>query len=166
VREDQRAAFDRLCRDEYHVVVRSTYLITGDRQEALDLAQEAFARAYERWRSVTQLDRPGAWVQRVAINLALSWRRRLRVARQGTAPREEWVDPPAASDDGLMRALGALTPAQRTVVVLRFCLDQSVEEVGRALGKRPGTVRALTAQGIARLRQSLFPEEYLDDITT
>ncbi|MDP9343470.1 MAG: hypothetical protein M3Q23_15540 [Actinomycetota bacterium] len=51
-------------------MVRGAYLITGDREEAADVAQEAFARAYERWGLVSRLDRPGAWVERVATNLA------------------------------------------------------------------------------------------------
>jgi DNA-directed RNA polymerase specialized sigma24 family protein len=40
-------------------------------------------------------------------------------------------------------------------VVLRFYADRSIEEVARTLGKRPGTIRALTSQGVARLRSSL-----------
>src|SRR6266498_1717126 len=46
VRGDRREAFEQLCRDEYAALVRTAYLITGDREEALDLAQEALARAY------------------------------------------------------------------------------------------------------------------------
>jgi len=67
VRDDQIEAFEQLCRDEYPRLVRTAYLITGDREESLDIAQEALARAYERWRTVSTLDRPGAWLQR-------SWR--------------------------------------------------------------------------------------------
>lgn len=59
VRESKLEAFDRLCRDEYASVVRTAYLITGDREEAADLAPEAFARAYELWKAVSRTDRPG-----------------------------------------------------------------------------------------------------------
>src|ERR1051325_6008772 len=82
MRDERREAFERLCRDEYARVVRTAYLITGDREEALDVAQEAFARAYERWRTVSRVDRPGAWVTRVAANLAISWRRRQSLRRR------------------------------------------------------------------------------------
>ncbi len=78
MRDERREAFERLCRDEYAHVVRTAYLITGNREEALDVAQEAFARAYEHWRTVSRMDRPGAWVTRVAANLAITWRRRQR----------------------------------------------------------------------------------------
>jgi RNA polymerase sigma-70 factor, ECF subfamily len=163
VGNDREAGFERLCRDEYAAVVRAAWLITGDREEAVDIAQEAFARAYERWRQVARLDRPAAWLQRVAGNLALSWRRRQRVrSRAHRAP----TPPPLAEtlpDPDLMRALDRLTPAQRAVIVLRYLCDQSIEDVARALGKRPGTVRALTSQGLGRLRDALPTEEVFSD---
>jgi RNA polymerase sigma-70 factor (sigma-E family) len=157
VGESKLEAFDRLCRDEYASVVRTAYLITGDREEAADLAQEAFARAYERWRSVSTMDRPGGWLQRVVANLAISWRRRRRALPAGTI-EEAGVADPESSDFDLMEALTFLTPAQRTAVVLRYYGDQPVEAVARALHKQPGTVRALTSQGLARLREFLSQE--------
>jgi RNA polymerase sigma-70 factor (sigma-E family) len=156
VRGDRREAFEQLCRDEYAAVVRTAYLITGDREESLDLAQEALARAYERWRSVSQLDRPGAWVHRVVVNLAISWRRKqkVRLTKLVSAPSSS-MPGPEPQDLELLAALRQLSPAQRAVVVLRYYTDQSIEDVAQALGKRPGTVRALASQGLARLRESL-----------
>ncbi len=154
--DDRRETFEKFCRDEYAAVVRGAYLITGDPEEAAEVAQEAFARAYERWRLVSRLDRPGAWVPRVAANLAISWlRRRRRQARLPVKLDTTASDDPAPADPELMEALQSLTPAQRSVIVLRYVADQSVEETARSLGKRPGTVRALTSQGLARLRLHL-----------
>lgn len=151
----EHAEFDRLCGQQYGRVVRAAYLVTGDVEDARDVAQEAFARAFERWSAVSALDEPSAWVHRVAINLAISrWRRR-RTRRTRPLPRGTDVPGPEPPDDELARALGRLSPAQRAAVVLRFYLDLSIEDAARALGRRPGTVRALTAQGIARLRDSL-----------
>jgi RNA polymerase sigma-70 factor (sigma-E family) len=159
VRESRFEAFDRLCRKEYVSVVRTAYLITGDREEAVDLAQEAFARAYERWRSVSRMDRPGGWLQRVVANLAISWRRQRRFrADVGAGEVDAVVADEEASDLDLLEALRALTPGQRAAIVLRYYADQPVEEVARALGKRPGTVRALTSQGLARLREFMGDE--------
>ena len=143
--------FARLCEDEWAVVFRTAYLITGDRAEAEDLTQEAFLRAYERWSTVSTLDRPQAWLQRVVVNLALSWRRRVGVRRRlrlELPPLQEL----GPIDHDVVDALRALPPRQRMALVLRFFADQSIEEVATTLGRRPGTVRALTAQGIARLR--------------
>ena len=138
-------------------MVRTAYLITGDREEAADVTQEAFARAYERWRSVSRMDRPGAWVTRVAVNLALSSRRRLRLRERPGRSRPS-AEPTAPFDPDLMDGLRALTPAQRAVVALRYLMDRSVEDVAHDLGKRPGTVRALTSQALQRLRQRLGRE--------
>lgn len=137
---------------------RTAFLVTGDRQEAADVTQEAFARAYEHWRTVSRSDRPGAWVQRVAVNLALSWRRRQRL-RSREATERELVEPPDLPDPELFAALRALPPQQRAAVVLRHWADLSVEETARTLGKRPGTVKALTSQGLANLRRALTPTE-------
>ena len=83
--EERRQAFEALWREEYARVFRTAFLVTGDRQEAADVTQEAFARAYERWRTVSHAESPGAWVQRVAVNLAITWRRR----QHHTAERRE-----------------------------------------------------------------------------
>jgi DNA-directed RNA polymerase specialized sigma24 family protein len=68
------------------------------------------------------------------------------------------VEPEPSSDPALADALRRLAPAQRAAVVLRFYLDMSVEAAAQALGKKPGTIRALTSQGIARLREDLGSE--------
>lgn len=152
--DDRLAAFDALCRREYPLVVRTAFLITGDREEAADVTQEAFARAYQHWRKVRTMDRPGAWLQRVASNLAISWRRRGRYrSRIAEVPEVGVHDPDVTDEVVLLEAMRLLTPAQRAAIVLRFYADQSVDQTARALGKRPGTVRALTAQGMARLRE-------------
>jgi RNA polymerase sigma-70 factor (sigma-E family) len=166
VKDDRREAFQKLCREEYAGIVRTAYLITGDREDALDLAQEAFARAYERWRTVSRMDRPGAWVQRVVANLAVSWRRHQRVRGRARRALESVpiVSAPEAPDTGLLEALAAISPAQRTAIVLRFYADLSVEEVAQVLDKRPGTIRALTAQGMARLRSLLANREVEDEV--
>src|SRR2546426_11881463 len=98
MRDERRQAYEELCRGEYAVVYRTALLITGDREEAADLAQEAFARAYEHWRTVSELDRPAAWLQRVVGNLAISWRRRQGGRRRG--PLEQAHDA-ATLDPGL-----------------------------------------------------------------
>lgn len=155
--------FEQLCRDQYAHVVRTAYLITGDREEAVDLAQEAFARAFERWRTVSRLSSPEAWIQRVGANLAISLLRRRRLLTRLPVPRPSGPVPePPLADPELLRALRSLSPAQRNVLVLRFYADWSVDEVAHVLRKRPGTVRALTSQGLARLREFL-PREVDDE---
>jgi DNA-directed RNA polymerase specialized sigma24 family protein len=94
----ERTGFERLCAEHYANVVRTAYLITGDLAEATDIAQEAFARAFERWTTVSALDAPEAWVHRVAANMAVSWWRRLRVRRSRPLPEAGVVPPPEPPD--------------------------------------------------------------------
>jgi RNA polymerase sigma-70 factor (sigma-E family) len=149
--EPTGGAFERLCEEEWPIVMRTAYLITGDRSEAEDLAQEALVRAYEHWSTVAALDKPQAWLQRVVVNLSLSWRRRLDVRRRAVPERHAPMEQMPVDHD-LVEAVRALPPAMRAAIVLRYFADQSIEEVASALGRRPGTIRALTAQGVARLR--------------
>ena len=59
----------------------------------------------------------------------------------------------------VLSLLTVLTPSQRAVVVLRYYFGLTSEETARELRKAPGTVRALTAQALARLRQAEALEE-------
>jgi RNA polymerase sigma-70 factor (sigma-E family) len=152
--------FEELWTKHFRSVARTAYLVTGDPQEAHDCAQEAFVRALQRWSKVGNLEKPEGWVHRVATNLAISSARRRRPRRSIEVPAV--TAGPEPSDDELRRALLLLTPAQRAVVALRFYLDWSVEEVADALGKAPGTVRALTHQAMQRLRESVH-QEILDE---
>ena len=155
--------FDEFCRRSYPSVERVAMFIIGNRSEAEEVAQEAFVRAYSHWSRVRVLASPESWVRRVAANLAISAARRARVRRAFRAEVRETVQPVEPPDGELLRALGSLSPAQRTVVVLRFAYDLSVEQVASELNKAPGTVRALTAQGLKRLRERLDVKEVSHD---
>jgi RNA polymerase sigma factor (sigma-70 family) len=120
---------------------------------ALDVAQEVFARAYQYRRMLAGLDRPAAWVHRVATNEAPSSLRKRRVRSRPHPVQLTALSPePVTPDDELLAAVRSLAPAQRAAIVLRYYLDMSVEDAAAALGKRPGTVRALTSQALAPTR--------------
>jgi RNA polymerase sigma-70 factor, ECF subfamily len=149
--------FDQFYQAHRAEVFSTAYLITADREEARDLTQETFVRAFQHWRELSGHERPGAWLQTVVARLAISWRRRqalrLKLAiGHGVTAAEGMIQ---TDEPVVLQALRALTPAQRTVVVLRFYADRSVEDVAHTLGKRPGTVKALTAQAFDRLRPVL-----------
>ena len=138
-------------------VFRTAYLMTGDREEARDLTQETFARAFQRWPHVSTHERPGAWMQTVVSRLAISWLRRqaTRTKFQHLLGGHEVDEMNDADEPAVIQALQALTPAQRRVVILRFYADRSVDEVAQIIGRRPGTVKALTSQGLANMRPIL-----------
>jgi RNA polymerase sigma-70 factor (sigma-E family) len=150
------AAFERLFRDAYRVAFR----LLGVREDAVEVAQEALARACVRWKRVTAHGRDAApWVARVAANLALDRWRRARVAAK-YAPRlvdERRDELPDRVD--LHRALEALPKRQREVVVLRYVADLPEDAVAAALGCSVGTVKTHASRGLAALRAALSDEE-------
>lgn len=139
--------------DQYRRVRGSLILFTGNRGLAEELAQEAFVKTCQHWERVRQMDAPGAWVHRVAINLAISRARRQRTEQRTTSRlRAERATEPAPSADereGIDRALAALPDQERAVVVLRYFADLSVADTARALTIPEGTVKTRTrVQGL------------------
>jgi len=138
-------AFTWFFRTEYPGVVRTLTVMLQDREQARDVAQEAFIQLMRHWETVSRYERPGAWVRRVAIRLAMRGRRRdvLRRARERLAgPPQELAGTaavPAAMD--LLTAVRRLPPAQRAAVALFYYEDQPVSEVAAILGCTPSTAR-------------------------
>ncbi len=139
-------------------------LYTGDADLAQDLAQEAVARACREWRKVRRLDAPGAWLHRVARNLAHSHFRRVGVGRRAV----ERLGAPAAVDEtddavAVRVVVASLPERERDAVVLRYYLGYSVRETADALGCPEGTVKTLTHRAITRLRDTGFVDEEIVD---
>jgi RNA polymerase sigma factor (sigma-70 family) len=115
--------------------------MAGDEQTAYDLSQETFVRAWQHFDRIASYERPGAWLFRVATNLALTYQKRA-TAPVGTAqPFSAGVDP-AVSDpawkfavsDAIRATLLTLTPQQRAALVLREVYGFSCAEVAETLG--------------------------------
>jgi RNA polymerase sigma-70 factor (sigma-E family) len=152
---DTDSAFAWLFRDEYPAIVRTAYLMLGDRQAAEDVAQEAFIRLYARWRRVSRYDPPGAWVRRVAIRLAS----RARGRRSASGTMEDRLAPvETAPDPDLRRALLTLTANQRAAVVLHYLEDLPVVEVATLMGCAPSTARVHLHRARRRLAELLGEE--------
>jgi RNA polymerase sigma-70 factor (sigma-E family) len=140
-------------------LVRTAYLLCGDWHRAEDLVQQALVKLYTAWPRVVGQGGEDAFVRRILLNTHLDdwrWRRR----RPETPVGEHWnadPAPPSGSDDrdALRRALALLPEGQRKVVVLRFWLDLSVEQVAADLGVTTGTVKSQSARGLDRLRSLL-----------
>jgi RNA polymerase sigma-70 factor, ECF subfamily len=132
-------------------------LLTGDRQEAEDLKQEAFLKVWERWNLIQSLANPTGYLYRTAMNAFRMRRRRAKVAARRLFGR------PAPSDDlsaaearhEVDRGLNDLTPRQRAAVVLTELLQFSSSEAAEALGVKPATVRKLASQGREVLRRTI-----------
>ena len=122
---------------------------------AEDMALEALARAYARWKAVSRMAYPQAWVMRVVTNAALDEVRRKRAL----APMKQMRDAPDdwAQREDLIRALRRLTRRQQEVVVLRYIADMSEGDVARTLGIDAGTVKTHLHRAMPHLREHLAP---------
>jgi RNA polymerase sigma-70 factor (ECF subfamily) len=146
--------FDALFRAEFVSIARTAYLIVGDSRVAEEVAQEAFARAWSRWRRVSQLDRPGAWVQTVAVRLAL--RTRSRRARGSELEARSGGVLFAEADQSLVELvelLRELSPMQRAVIALGVLDDLPSDEVAARMGCRPATARVHLYRARLRLAE-------------
>jgi RNA polymerase sigma-70 factor (ECF subfamily) len=157
--DDGRDGVEQLFRAHYAPMVRLLSATTGD--DASDAVQEAFVQAHLHWRRIRAYDDPVAWIRRVALNRMLNQRRgRGRRDRALRVLGARASDAPPASDAGerhveIARALTALAPRQRAVVVLHYFGDLSVREIADALGISVGTVKSQLHDSRRTLEASL-----------
>jgi len=143
---------------EFWPLRRVGFLLTGDWDEAEELAQEAMARTYAVWPRVGGYQRPAAYARKVLVNRHRSLLRRAVVETRhlvATRPQDRH-DPDFGGDDLILwQALQRLPSRQRAAIVLRYYLDLPEAEVARLLGVPAGTVKSWTHRGLARLRDRL-----------
>ena len=132
------------------------HAFTGDLNEAQDLVQEAFSRAYPRWVRLSAYDDPVAWVRRVAWNLAVSrWRQLKRLVAFSHDLVQPVVGEPTALHVDLLRALKALPTRQRQAVVLHYVAGMSIVEIAGITGAAEGTVKSWLHRARAVLARRL-----------
>jgi RNA polymerase sigma-70 factor (sigma-E family) len=134
-------------------------LTGGNRPEAEDLLQGAFERAYRHWGRISRRGDPERYVRQILVNASADRWRWLR--RHPEAPLS--AEPPGqaradqstavADRDLLLRALAALPPRQRAVLVLRYFEDLTEAQTAAVMGCTVGTVKSQAARALARLRE-------------
>ena len=158
-RNGSRTAVTELFERCWKVVWPAVFAVLGNQHQAEDAAQEAIDRIF---RSLERFDetRPlEPWVRRIAVNTALN---QLRKERKAPLPIE-WipeiadVGEPAASfsQNAISEAIRRLEPTKRTVVVLHYWLDWSVEDIADALAVPFGTAASHLSRALQQLRREL-----------
>lgn len=135
-------------------LLRTAWLLTGERHEAEDLVQSTVLRCWLRWSRIRRTQNIDAYVNKTMANTFLSGRRR-RWHRE--VPTEILPEPVAAqpsSDDraDLLRALSRLSRRQRAVIVLRYAEDLSVRQTAELLGCSIGNIKSQTSRALEQLR--------------
>lgn len=137
-------------------LLRFAYLISGDRHRAEDLLQDVLLAMYRRFGDDLSLADPAAYARRALVNANVSWARRAASGEIAVADFRDdsrtVAEPDPTDRDALWQALRRLPERQRTVLVMRFYLDATDQDIARTLDCRPGTVRSLASRGLEALR--------------
>jgi RNA polymerase sigma factor (sigma-70 family) len=155
------ADFDLLYRSSYRRVVRTLTAIAGSQEAAEDCAQEAFARAlraWPRWHGDVPAE---AWLHRIAVNTAISHRRREQVRalpsllRRFGAPTPDPDPVERARSRSVLTELRRLPPKQAAALVLRYYHGYTNREIAAAVGVSERTVGQRIADALVVLRERL-----------
>ncbi|MGZ8607438.1 MAG: RNA polymerase sigma factor [Actinomycetota bacterium] len=156
--QTSEAAFVAFFSQEYPALERTVRMIVRDRWRAEEITQDAFVQLFSRWSSIERYERPGAWVRRVAIRMAVRAANRERVrAVIERQSRSEPRDP--IVDIDLAAAIRELPPTQQAALVLFYLEDLPVAEVARILGRPEVTVRSSLHRARRRLAEILREDE-------
>lgn len=145
---------------------RTARRLVGSGPVAEDLAAESLARAYARWAQVRLHPNPDAWLLRVVGNLAIDHIRRSRRTAPPVDVEPVGSDRPdhdAVLHVDLARAVHRLSSRQQEVVVMRYLVDLSEDEVATTLGMSTGSVKTHLSRASSRLREHMTE---LDELST
>ena len=154
VRDDEFAAYMAARQPS---LLRTAYLLTGDRHTAEDLVQTALAKLYLSWDKVQRRELVDGYVRRILVNEHNSlWRRawKRREVSTGEVPDRDSVTDARDHGEGaaLWKFVQTLPTRQRAVIVLRFYEDLSEAETAEVLGISVGTVKSQASRALAAMR--------------
>ncbi len=168
IRSGSSVAFERLMRRYGRLVHRIAFGFTGDRESAMDIAQDTVLKVHARlgeWREEGDLRN---WIARIAANEAMNWCRSARrhptceldddVFARPESPQEERFLK-RETHEALHRSLSALSPRQRLAVVLRYFQGMSSREIGAVLDCSEGTARNILFRSLRKLQSVLVASE-------
>ncbi|MBO0845463.1 MAG: SigE family RNA polymerase sigma factor [Nocardioides sp.] len=142
-------------------LLRTAYLLTGNRHDAEDLVQTAFAKLYLSWDRVRSHGSMDAYVRRILVNEHNSlwrraWKKREHSAEEETLrrfDRPHHDEPDDGTGSALWEVVQTLPRKARAVVVLRYYEEMSEAETAAVLGISVGTVKSQASRALATLRE-------------
>jgi RNA polymerase sigma-70 factor (ECF subfamily) len=168
--------------DAYRVLVerhgrslfRLAFRMTGNEQDAEDVVQESFLRAYRQLGKFDERASFGTWLYRIATNCSLDLVRSRKRRSEHLAPSDPEMDDPILSlpsgdptperfalsgevRERVAVAMGELSATERTAFVLRHFEGMCIEEVSRVLDCQPGAAKHSVFRAVQKLRRALEP---------
>lgn len=166
-RDGEEAAFSAIVLKYRDRMFRMAVSVLGDEQEAMDISQDTFVRAYENFDSFRGDAALYTWLYRICYNLCLTTIRRRKIVSFFSFDRED-VPEPVAEMDGpeesyeqkeiraaVDEALKSLPPRQRAVFVMKQMEGMKHDEIAQATGLTTGAVKASYFQAVQKLRKLL-----------
>jgi RNA polymerase sigma-70 factor (ECF subfamily) len=163
-RSGRRDAFDTIVRRHQRRVYQLCYRFAGNHEDAADLAQDVFVRAFKGLRKFKGDSALSTWLYRVGVNVCLS---RTSARRPVIEPLDDVqpIDERGESSfdrvargeraEALRRAIATLPPRQRATVMLRIYEDLPHEQIAQILGSSVGAVKANFFHAVGNLRRVL-----------
>ena len=175
-KQGDQSAFEQLVLDNQNKIYALALRLVDDREEAADLAQEAFVKAWQGLGSFQGESSFATWVYRLTTNVCIDHLRKKK-RREGVEPavslddeNSGWAEPADRASDpqqvleqsergqALARGLAKLPDWQRRVLVLRELSGLSYQEIGAALDIDLGTVKSRIARARLNLRKILLED--------
>lgn len=165
----EREAFEQLVKSTYAEVYTLAYRLTGNEEDARDVVQEAYLRAFRSLKRFRGDSRFSTWMYRITANCASSYVTRRRKGRHEQLSEDDThrderpeADPEQMAEAGLLRdrmtaALADLPPLLRSVVVLRDVYDLPHEAIASELGITEAAAKVRLHRARRKLRERLFP---------
>jgi RNA polymerase sigma factor (sigma-70 family) len=154
----------RLVAERGDALTRYAYFVSGSREDAADLVQDALVKAFGRLRNGFTVASAEAYVRRTILNGFIDDGRRTtrwrRIAHLEVAPTE--LDSPAVETDlalDLHGELRKLTPRERACLVLRYYDDLKVDDIATTLGLSSGAVKRYLSDGLSKMAVALKSED-------
>ena len=169
-------AFRTLVERHSRGVYQLAYRVTGNAQDAEDVVQDTFLKAYRQLGRFESRSTFGTWVHRIAMNCALDLLRarpKRELAEEAETLEERGVEQSAVTSPALVsperlaasaqlgdrvrEAMDQLTALERAVFVLRHFDGYSIDEIGRALGMRESATKHSVFRAVRKMRLALEP---------
>jgi RNA polymerase sigma-70 factor (ECF subfamily) len=174
VRTGDTDAFRVLVERHSGPLFRLAYRMTGNQQDAEDVVQESFLRAYKQLARFDGRASFGTWLYRIAVNCSLDLVRSRKRRNELVPPADSEMDDPTAAlpshdpapDRMVMsgevrsrvaEAMTELSASERTAFVLRHFEGMGIEDVSRVLGCQPGAAKQSVFRAVQKLRRALEP---------
>jgi len=169
-----RDAFRVLVERHSRFLFRLAFRMTGNQQDAEDVVQESFLRAYRQLGRFDQRASFATWMHRIASNYSLDLMRSRERRRERTQPPDPEMNDPMLSvratdptperqamsgevRDRIAEAMKELSAAERTAFVLRHFEGMRIDDVSRLLGCQPGAAKHTVFRAVRKLRRALEP---------